>query len=300
MSTDHSNQSSDCQSDDKADSKSSLEQLFSHYPIQTSIMQNLNWCDFRNIQLAGCRVPETSRAARKKYLIPIHCNELRYSYDSVWECENPPEDVLEMKRCQGLALRPDDPELGPWEPCFEHNGTVEHNDFWVCTHCRHESQESYRGDYFQLHQSLHTPLCETHSLEQYAKLPHNACSCWNTAMGNWRCDACIRNSLELLRLRSEASNEKVPMTLTLFGMWTFIVFPYLEWLMRWLIKAQHLLEKYMPWRLAKRVGLRPGHLNMVRRRRLCPMENCVREGWFHAPGHERMQMCMGCKAIFPG
>lgn len=297
MSTDHSNQS-----DDKADPKPSLEQLCSQYPILISIMQNLNLCDFRKLQSAGCRVPETCRAVQKQYLIPIHCNEFRHTFDSVWECGTPPEDVVDMKPCQGLALGPDDPrlDLGPWEPCFEHDSKVERNCFWICSHCRHESKESYRWDDFQLRRSLHTPLCETHSLEQYQKLPHNACSCWNTAMGNWRCDACIRNSLELLRLRSETSYKKVPVTLTLFGIWTFVVLPYLEWLMRWLIKAQHLLKKYMPWRLVKKVGLRPRHFDMVRRRRLCPMENCAREGWFHAPGPRRMQMCMGCKAIFPG
>lgn len=65
--------------DDKVNNpRPTLIQLFSRYPIQTSIMQNLNFYYFRNLQLAGCQVLATSRAIQGKYLIPIHCNQTEY------------------------------------------------------------------------------------------------------------------------------------------------------------------------------------------------------------------------------
>lgn len=155
--------------DDQADSKPNLEHLFSQYAMQRSIMQNLNLYDFENVQLAGCRVPVTSTALQKQLLIPIYCNELRYTFDSVWECGNTPEALNEMRLCQGLSLGQDDSELniGPWEPCFEHDDRDPNNFFWVCSHCRYESKEYYQWNISVLHQRLHTSLCERHSLEYY-------------------------------------------------------------------------------------------------------------------------------------
>lgn len=286
--------------DEKADPKASLERLLGEYPIQASIMQNLALCDFRNLQTAGFRVPATNRALQKKHLMPIHCNHLRYMYDSnrVLECQNTPEDVQEINACEGITAGRDDPRIDLREPCLEH-GKIQSDRFWACSHCRHESRQTPEWDHYFFFERLKPALCETHSRELYQQRPHNACSCWSTVFGNhWVCADCFRWRLEILRLQSERSFDEVPLTLTVLGVWTFIVFSYLEWLKRWLIKAQHLVNRFTPWCLLSKIGLRPRHLTLIQWRQLCPMKNCTQERWVR--DHMRMQMCMGCKAIFPG
>ena len=275
--------------DDKVDPKPTLTQLFSRYPIQTSIMQNLNFYDFRNLQLAGCQVLATSRAVQRKYLIPIHCNQTRYEHDRILECGKTPENGHEMKPCQGFLLRPGDPRV-------EHDG-LHHKSFWVCNECRYQSQEDYQ--HFRIFgEAPCTNLCKMHSLEESQRFPQNACRCWTNAIGDWRCDPCVQSSFDFLVDRSERALEEVPSTTTVFGISTFGLLPHMDpwWIQTLLGPPRYILKELIPsWFLSK-LDLRRRYPDIIRAGRLCPMENCRRAEW-ESP--QAMQMCLECKAIFP-
>ncbi|MCJ1430375.1 hypothetical protein MMC29_008293 [Sticta canariensis] len=156
MNTDPSNISSP--SDDKAKPKSTLDQLLSKYSIQTSLMQNLNFYDFRNLQLAGCQVPAKSSAVQKKYLMPIKCNVLKGRWGSKYECGNTPQDVFEMQPCQGVPLRPSDSTYQLEKPRC-HDSSDPSKCAWVYNECRDRSQwEDDESSDFVIY---YTPLCKS-------------------------------------------------------------------------------------------------------------------------------------------
>lgn len=301
MCTDPSNGSS---SSDKADSKPTLEQLFSQYPIQTTLLQNLNFCDLRNLQRAGCHVPAISSAIQKKYLIPINCNEFKYkeTWKSIPMCCKHPQDVNEMKPCQGLSLRPDEPvnperELEVAEISYVHDGSDPSKCFWVCNECRDRNQELYRGniDFLSPH-TYYARLCEMHSLEHEA-YPHNACRCSTAAIGNWRCKACVPGSFEIISNRVAHAVRLMPSEATLLGIWTFNVHPHIDWT-DWILRrlVQDFLNECIPWRFLSKLGFPPRKLQMVKRNKLCPIENCMQLGW---KNERAMRMYFECKTVFP-
>ena len=287
-------------SDDKPGPEPTLEGLFSQYTIQSSIMQNLNFYDFRNLRLTGCQVPATSWAVQKKHLHPIHCNqEVVADITCVpSECGKTPPNVVKMKACQGLSLRPDDAEIE-----FDqsragrlHDGCDQSQCFWGCYECISRLHEYY--DDYGLFQTPYTRLCEMHSLEQ-EKFPYNACRCCNAAIGDWRCSTCVESSFQVLENRADQAYFAVPRLVTLFGFWTFIVRPQVDgayWLIRWLLRSQNVLNRSMPWRFLSMFGIRHRKLQIVKRSRVCPVENCRRAAW---DNRLAMQMCLQCKAVFP-
>ena len=309
MCTDPSNGSTP--SDEAGDSKPTLEQLFSPSPIQTSLLQNLNFCDYRNLQRAGCHVPSLSPAIQEKYLIPIHCNECEYrrkswisdSWISGPGCCKHPQEVQDMKPCQGLSLRPDEP-VDPegkleiyYEESYMHDGSDPSKCFWVCNECRDRDQEIYRDHAHFLH--IHTQqarLCKKHSLEHEA-YPHNACRCSTAPTGDWRCMCCVHGNFEIITNRVRHAVCLMPSEATLLGIWTFIVHPHVDWtdwILRWLI--QEFLNECIPWRFLSKLGFTPRMLNIVKWEKLCPIEDCMQLGWNNI---RAMHMCFECKTVFP-
>lgn len=285
---------------DKPDPKPTLERLLSQYAIQSSIMQNLNFYDFRNLRLTGCRVPATSRAIQKKHLYPIHCNQHCVSKITycISECGKTPHNVVEMKPCQGLTLRPDDAEIEfhQSQAGHLHDGCDQSQCFWVCNECISRLHEYY--DDYTLFQIPYTRLCEMHSLEQ-ERFPINACRCCNTAIGDWRCSTCVENSFQIMENRADKAYLAVSRLVTLFGFWTFIVRPEVDWvywLIRWLLHSQNVLNRTMPWWFLLMFGIRRGKLQMVKRSQVCPVENCRQAAW---DNRLAMQMCLQCKTVFP-
>ncbi|MCJ1424810.1 hypothetical protein MMC29_002698 [Sticta canariensis] len=67
------------------DITSEFEQCFtSMYPFQTSILSNLNHLDFKNLQLAGFRTPQLSKACNCKMLPEKYWRCHRFSVDTLF------------------------------------------------------------------------------------------------------------------------------------------------------------------------------------------------------------------------
>lgn len=290
--------------DDKGDPKPTLEQLFSNYPIQTSLMQYLNVYDFRNVRLAGCRIAATSWAIQKKYLVQIHCDEfLPVNY---WEREYPkcghtPQQVEVMKPCQGLSLRPDDSPIPLGQPHF-HDDSDQSKCFWVCDGCRSKKEFDY--DRYTDFEGTFAQLCETHSLELQG-FPENTCHCHRIAIGEWRCSSCIERSFELTMFRNYKAIDAMPSEVILFGKWTLIVRPQVDrwtnWLLRRLTNAKDAFNKSILCWFESKLGLRRRRLEMIKWTLLCPIENCGRPQWGKDVLIARcMWMCLGCKTVLPG
>lgn len=283
--------------DDVADRKPTLDLLFLEYPIQIAMMKNLNFYDFRNLRLAGCRVATKSWKVQEKYLIPIHCNEFRLTFDNTTQCGNTPQYV-EMKPCQGLslALRPGDPGEDFEDPTISHlhDGRDKSKCFWVCEDCKDRSQARYQN-HANFMVLSYVPLCQMHSLE-HEGFPSNACRCTNTAIGDWRCSMCILTSLEILGSRAYEACRTLPLRVTLLGICTVTVRPNMEWTAWMLRQAQTYLNKLIPWRFLSHAGFRRRTLRMIESSRLCPIQDCKKAGWENL---RSMRMCLRCKAIWP-
>lgn len=257
------------------------EMIVNHVPIQTSIIENLTRWDFRNLQLAGVRIP-IGRALEKTYLKPNRCNET--DPDIPFErCANTTKSVDEIRACTGRPL---------W---FSHGkihleGQIEAQDIQSCIENerfpvqeRNPDNEPNISEY-PIHSKLcrrcrdcyaartlnqqllnisHfcTPLCKKHSLEHSNQSPLNACRCLEYVNGKWRCKRCSRDTMDYLDARAD-------------------------------IFRRSLIEVKIPW----------SH-PVSRLRRLwasetpvCPIERCVRQPWL-GKNKDRMQMCLGCNVI---
>lgn len=237
--------------DDMANPTPTLDQLVSEYAIQTTIMENLNFYDFRNLRLAGCQVPAKSWAVQEKYLVPIHCNELIDTFDNGSQCGKTPPNV-EMKPCQGLplALRPEDPRQSFDGPLTRHlhDGRDKCKCFWVCNECRDQSQQRHQLNGIFIAPN-YVQLCKVHSLEREG-FPSNPCHCSNTAIGGWRCSMCIRISLDIVESRAHKACQEMPVLVTLLGIWPVVVRPrtqWTTWLLRKLEQAQKVPNMFIPW-----------------------------------------------------
>ena len=289
---------------DTADSKPTLEQLFSPSPIQTSLLENLNFCDYRNLQRAGCHVSAISPAIQKKYLNLIRCNDYRYngiSWTSNHMCCKHPQEVHDMKPCQGLSLRPDEPvvpqyELNIDEDSYMHDGSDPSKCFWVCNECRDRNQEIYlRKAHFLNGLTCPARLCKQHSLEHEA-YPHNACRCNTAPIGDWRCKSCVGSNFELITNRVRNALRLMPSEATLLGIWTFVVHPHVDWT-DWILRLMmEYLNTWFPWKFLSKLGFPPRTLLIVEWNKLCPIENCMQLGWNN---RRAMQMCLECKTVFP-
>lgn len=285
-------------SDDAADPKPTLEQLFGTYPIQITLMRNLNVYDFRNLRSAGCQLP-VSPEIQSKYLMRIQCNEFRSIIDSTSACGKTPDDVEEMRLCQGLCWRPDDDfriTRHPNQASHLHDGYDQSTDFWVCTECRHQNLEHYRlRSYFQI---PYTPLCKIHSHE-HGGLPYNACRCRTNAIGDWKCYTCVIGSFLLLENRATKSHRMASLLIIWFGIWTSTIRPDLNfsnWLVWILLDFQDVVNMCIPREVRSRIGIKRKHLQFIRLREFCPIENYRRARW---KSPRAMQMCLECKVVFP-
>ena len=282
-----------------ADSRPLLEQMFSKYPILTGIMQYLHFYDYRNLRLAGCRVPVTSTAVQKKHLIPIHCNDFRDNFDNTTRCGKSPHDV-EMKPCEGISLAssPDDPILDFQSAPLRHlhDGRDKSKCFWVCQECRDRSQAHYENHTFFLTPTL-AQLCETHSLEYEGNT--SSCRCCRTAIGDWRCSMCIETGIDMLALRAQNAHEAMPLHVTFLGTWSIVVRPQMIWTawMLWeLQQAQDVFNTFTR-SIFLTVGLRPRAPQMLKWGVVCPIENCTRAA---GEGIRGLRQCLECKAICRG
>ena len=297
---------------DTADSKPTLELLFSPSPIQTSLLQNFNFCDYRNLRRAGCHVPAISPAVQKKYLIPIRCGEYK-SGDRWWDsnadhtCGKHPREVHDMKPCQGLLLRGDElvePEtvFDIDEDCYNHDPSDPSKCCWVCNECRDQAR-GYHSDnaHFLNGFHQHARLCQKHTLEHDVK-PYNDCRCSIVATGDWRCEWCVSGNLNILKHRVEQAVDLLPCKATLLGIVTFVVYPHVDRTDRILELIQEFLliqedwNERIPWRALSKLGFRRRTLQILQYNTLCPIEGCMQVGWNN---DRAMQMCLECKTVFP-
>ena len=300
---------------DTADSKPTLEQLFSPSlsPIQTSLLQNLNFCDYRNLRRAGCHVPAISPAIQKKYLIPIRCSEYKggarwWDSNADHTCGKHPQEVHDMKPCQGLLLRGDElvePETvfgHIHEDCYNHDPSDPSKCFWVCNECI-DKKRGYLRDEAGLLGDFHThaQLCQKHTLEHDAK-PYNACRCGIVATGDWTCKWCVDGNLDIIKHRLEHAVDLMPCKATLLGILTYVVRPQvdrtdriLELIQEFLLIQEDLNER-IPWRVLSKLGFRRRTLQILQYNKLCPIEGCMQVGLNNG---RAMSMCLECKTVFP-
>ena len=279
-----------------------LDQLLSVYGIQTSLMQFLNHYDFRNLRLAGTRVPATSGSIQRKHLVQIRCNEYGDLFDNNSRCGNHPHNV-EMRPCEGLSsiLRPGDPKVDFEDPQLGHlhDGSDESASFWVCVHCRNRNNARHR-DPGPLLDSSYVRLCKKHSL-QHEGSPSNACRCGIAATGDWKCTLCIVTGLNLLRIRARHACSSTPLHFTLFGVRAAIVRPEKKWTW-WVVdrleqalQAQTFVNRHMS-RVLSTFGMRPREPQMIKWSELCSVEGCKQPEWKDI---RAMRMCLVCQTIFP-
>ena len=229
----------------------------------------------------------------------IQCNDFRSIIDSTSACGKTPEDVEEMRLCQGLCWRPDDDfriTRDPDRASHLHDGYDQSTGFWVCTECRHRNLEHHR--LLSVFQIPYTSLCKIHSRE-HGGLPYNACRCRTNAIGDWKCSPCIIGSFLLLENRARKSHRRASLLIIWFGIWTSTIRPYPKW-SNWLVWVllgfQDVVNMCIPREVRSRIGIKRKHLQFVKLRDLCPIENCRREIW---KSSRAMQMCLECQVVFP-
>lgn len=248
-------------------------------PIQTSITRNLTRWEFRNLQLAGVRIP-ASRGFRRKHLIPDRCDEwdpqkrLRRcanttkTFDEIRACSGSPafspgtvlEDSIAAQRTQA-CLRP---EVWWWredsqDNCPNAGKYPEHTK--VCRRCRDSFAAEELNDQLRQIAGFRTPLCKSHSLQQAKQLPLNACRCFAFVNDKWRCSYCYCDTLYYLASRAHVFRIS-------------LVNKQIPW--------------YHPW--AYLTSLR------AERRMVCPIKGCFQQPWLHE-NRDRMHFCMACETI---
>lgn len=251
-------------------------------PIQESVMRNLTHWDFRNLQLAGVRIP-VSRGIQRKFLKPNRCNE-RDPESRFEQCTNTTRSIDEVRACVG---RPSwfsrgkfrfekwigDQEIQPClqterYPAPESNPENEPNmggcpiHSKVCRRCRDFYAARQLNEQLSIIGQFCTLLCKRHSLEHANQFPLNACRCHGYMNDNWRCNRCATDTIGYLDARAG-----------MFGI--------------------SLMQAKIPWyhplaRLRSLWGSRGSR---------CPIEGCVRQPWLDGGNRARMQMCLGCNSI---
>ena len=254
--------------------------ILNHGPVQESIIRNLTRWDFRNLQLAGVRIP-VSQQFQKKYLKPTRCNETDpHDWDRK-RCASSTATVDEIRACAGGPVWVVDniSKVTEWigaqaiRPCLEHemfgiqynNADDEPNTSQypihskVCKSCFEFF--AARNDILLANAVSQSPLCKQHSLEQSKQSPVNACRCLDYLNGKYRCRRCQRDAFAYLCRRD-----------IIFGS---IAKPRIPW--------SH------PFARLRRL--------LLPHRPVCPLNGCLRQSWLDKSRHERMQMCSGCNSI---
>ena len=265
---------------------SKFEQMvINNGPIQTSIIRNLTRWEFRNLLLAGVRIP-VDRTFLRKYLIPNRCNELdpERSIGMVERCTNTTERFDDIKACSGgplciaqrtfllekrigaekmkLCLQGEPwrrPENNPDDNELNTNKYPIHTK--VCRRCRDFYAAEVRDHQLEKIAGFRTPLCKEHSLELANQLPLNNCRCFDYINHKWRCKFCCSDTLYYLNARAFLSRSNL---------------------------MQKKVPWSRPWAYLKSLWVSQGPL--------CPIKGCFEQPWLDET-RERMQLCMGCNAI---
>ena len=204
-----------------------------------------------------------------------------------------------MTPCPGLIWTPDDgfPAVGDSSRTGHlHNGYDQSTNFWVCTECGYRSIEYYH----QLSevQIPYRRLCKVHRRELRV-LPFNDCRCRIAVIGGWRCKTCTIGIFILLKTRADKSYSRASLLVTVFGIWTLIIRPHLNWanwLIWGLIGVQDFLNTATPWEILLGLVIQRRYWHFVKRTTVCPIEGCRRGVWKNP---RVMQMCSECKVFLP-
>ena len=249
-------------------------------PVQTSIVRNLTRWEFRNLQLAGVRIP-AGRDFRRKYLIADRCDEWNPER-RLRRCANTTKTFDEIKACSGspaysagtiladsitdqeikACLRP---EVWWWRE--ESPGNCPNADKYpectkVCRRCRDAYAAEDLNDQLQTIAGFRTPLCKSHSLQQAKQLPLNACRCFDYIHDKWRCSYCYCDTLYYLTSRAHVFR-------------TSLADVQIPWSHPWAYLTS---------------------LWTSRKRMVCPIKGCFQQPWLDET-RDRMHMCMACEAI---
>lgn len=269
---------------------SKFEELITNNgPVQTSIIENLTRWDFRNLQVAGVRLP-ISRTVQRKYQIPDRCDQ-RNPEIRTERCANTTESFDEIKACMGYPkfYYSERIPVGTWQgaqliwPCLQRERgwwndkkTVSRREpntrkypihSKVCRSCRDFHINTKTDWYFQAIARFGRPLCKQHSLEQTDQFPHNACRCTEYINSQWRCSHCSDDTM--IYLMNRAFLLRRSLTNPSAQLWA---------------NYQTLSAEKKPENWEEEVSF-------------CPIRGCVRQPWLDETEKERMQMCMGCNAI---
>lgn len=270
-----------------ANSLSSFEEMIcNNGPVQESIIQNLTRWDFRNLQLAGVRIP-VSRDYQREFQKPIRCNE-KDPEKRGERCSNSTASVdeIEIRACAGCPvwLSEYGYRVDMWIgtqyccPCLQHErGRVRVRDdepddepnidqypvkSKVCRRCHEFYANKHSASRSLTIAQFKVPLCKGHSLEQNKQSPLNACRCLDYVNDIWRCRSCSKVAMYYLTVRNERYRKRI-------------------------------MNMRIPWYRPfawLRNYLAPDRL-------LCPIEGCLQQPWLDESPQERMQMCLGCSSI---
>lgn len=216
---------------------SDFERSFStSYPIQCSLLSNLNRLDFKHLQLAGIRTP-VGRGMRRKYLVPSRCDEMMLtrpgSTDPV-RCPNTSRTMDEIMTCHGTHHDGWGPR-GRAEKWIEPRTLFKHvpdsdvvqlpatdnghfDSFNVCIECRERDRHRRRAVEDLNIVSFHSIMCQPHCLEYMQQQPYNACRCRRFIEKYWRCNLCSLDTMVELKLRAQTFGD-IPHPVFTFDEW---------------------------------------------------------------------------------
>ncbi len=168
-----------------------LEQLMASYPVLTLILRCLEPVDYRNMLLAGMRMP-VSRKLALRHLIQKRC--------STCSNTNATGPIIGCGGCH-VNRRQRPTGLTNWCPVEISNRAHPSNlnGRHTCTSCR-EFQEDGRAmrvwkdlNFWPTGQPNGLPMCKEHCLEHFnppLSLPPRQCQCLALMDKEWRCSSC--------------------------------------------------------------------------------------------------------------
>lgn len=272
-----------------ANAPSEFEQMITNNgPVQTSIIRNLTPWEFRNLQLAGIRIP-VNRVFQRRHQTLIRCNE-RDPENPEERCPNTTELFEEIRACAGrpFGIVKGKTFMESWmgaektRPCIQYEPWKIQERRWlviesqpgsepnvrqypihtkVCRRCRDFYAAEQLNEQLREIADFRTPLCKWHSLEQARQSPLNVCRCLAFINDKWRCRRCYSQTLSFLN--AHAGNSKWSLT-----------------------------NVRIPWSHPQ------AYLRSLwaSRGTVCPIQGCFEQSWLDRTG-ERMQMCLGCNTI---
>lgn len=265
---------------------SKFEQMVTNNtPVQTSLIKNLTRWDFRNLQLAGVKIP-VSREFQRKHLVPNRCDE--WDPEKPERCANTTESFDEIKACAGQPMRYKNQDLAEsiWvqktQPClqnqilgFDKSGLDNEPNTGkypihtkVCRRCHDnfaarelDRQLRYTNDIA----SLRLAFCKQHKIQLTDQYPRNSCRCRGFVNDKWRCIRCYTDTLVFLNARANAIRSSL----------TRATIPWYQ----------------QPWAFFSSLFWEPDHLEPG-----CPIKGCTQEP-IYDDVNDDPRLCMGCSSI---